>query len=154
MWCWGNMISRCYYPGVCISTIHLSFFPKHRYEWCMRILFYFFLVRTSRVNFSNAVLSSHSGKDSSAVNALAEYWPARSLVFSRPSDAATNSRAYSQCYSLDGMTLSTSPELSNFRLIIAPNSGYWSHANNTGAVANPSARSAFDGLPSIVAGAV
>lgn len=69
----GQYDSRCYYPGVCIFTIHLSFFPKHRHELCMRILLYFFLVSTSRVNFSNAVLSSHSGKDSSAVNALAEY---------------------------------------------------------------------------------
>lgn len=56
-------------------------------------ILYFFLVSTSRVSFSSATRSSHSGNDCNASNAFELYSVAKSLVFVKPSEAATNSRA-------------------------------------------------------------
>jgi hypothetical protein len=61
-----------------------------------RRIVYFFLVRTSRVIISNAPRASLSGNTCNASIAFEQYCPAKSLVFSKPSEAATNSRACCQ----------------------------------------------------------
>lgn len=53
-----------------------------------------------------------------------------------------------------GQTFSTSPGCENFLSIIGPNSGCSSQANRTGAVANPSSKSAPAGLPKSAADTV
>ena len=102
-------------------------------------MFHLFLLTLNSIKSINFSFELEFWKYCTHESASVLYFSAKCPALWRPSDLVTRSKA-----------ASTSPGLLNFLMIIVSNSGNWSLANRTGAVARPNFRSAPEGLPSSI----